>query len=422
MSGDTLISQLIGELCKIPCINSHSHLPQEKERLANIPDALAFLRHPYIASDLSSAGVSDENLERAFDPALPIEGRWQLLSPYWPYVRRTGFVQSVLIAFEHLLGFAELNAHTLRAISEAVRKHSVPGYYRTILRDKCNIQISVAQMNDLIEVDRVLFTPMPRLNRFSMIEAREQIEQIGEMYHVTIESLENLVSVIESVCTRWKEQNIAGVKLSQSYFRRMDFEQSNENDAASVFNDILRGERVKLNAAKGKILGDYLVFECCRVASELDLTIQFHLGMRAGTYQSLEGCSPEPMVKLFSKFRRARFDLSHSGFPYLREAGVLAKGWSNIFLNMDWIHAISPEGSRQALREWLRMVPYNKIVAFGDDVEHVEVAFGALVIARQNVASVLAELIQEGSITESNAMDIAQAMFHDTAAGLYKVN
>ena len=202
----------------------------------------------------------------------------------------------------------------------------------------------------------------------------------------------------------------------------MDFEERNETDAAAVFNEILSEQRVELNSAKGKVLGDYLVFECCRAASELDLTIQFHLGMRANTYQTLEGCSPAPMVKLFSRFRNARFDLSHSGFPYLHEAGVLAKGWSNIFLNMDWIHAISPEGSKDALREWLRMVPYNKIIAYGDDVAHVEVAFGALVIARQNVASVLAALIQEDSITESEAMDIAQAMFHDTPAKLYMVN
>ena len=423
MVDEKLVSQLFNELVKIPCINSHCHLPPEKERLMNIPDALAFLKHEYPASDLSSAGMSNEDIEKAFNSGFPIKKRWELLRPYWPYIRMTGYAQSILIGFKDLFGFSELNEDTIGPISDAVFKHSVPGYYHKILRDKCNIKMSVKQIkNDILEVDRTLFIPMPRLNRLSMIEKRSQIKEIENLYQVNIESLQDLVSAIESVCETWKREKVAGVKLSQSYFRRMDFKLRDENDASAVFNNILKGEEVELNSEKGKLLGDFLVFECCRVASEMDLTIQFHLGLRSGIYNSLEGCSPSPMVKLLKTFPKARFDLSHSGYPYLHESAVLAKGWSNIFLNTDWIQIVSPEGCKKALHEWLRMVPYNKIIAYGDDVEHIEVVYGSLVIARRNVAAVLAELIQEGSITESDALDIAQAMFHDTPAKLYKIN
>ena len=67
MVDEKLVSQLFDELVKIPCINSHCHLPPEKERLMNIPDALAFLKHEYPASDLSSAGMSNEDIEKAFN-------------------------------------------------------------------------------------------------------------------------------------------------------------------------------------------------------------------------------------------------------------------------------------------------------------------------------------------------------------------
>jgi len=414
-----LIGQIVEEIEKIPCVNSHSHLPQEDVRLGNIPDALAFLGHAYPASDLSSAGMSDRDKQRAFDRDRDIVERWRIIEPYWPHVRHTGFVESVLIAFKKFFGISELNERTLEPLSESIRAASKPGYYHRILREVCNISFTVPQMTELEVVDRSLFVPMPRLNRFSMVENRSQIEEIERLYQVEIRSLADLVRTIEEVCAAWKSEQVAGVKLSQSYFRRMDFHKRRPEDARVVFNRILAGEEVTLAGEAGTLLDDYLVFECCRAASEVDLTIQFHLGMRAGTYNTLEGCSPYPMVELLGAFPEARFDLSHSGFPYLHESGVLAKGWANIFLNMDWIQTISPVGSRRALLEWLRMVPTNKIIAFGDDVEHVEVTYGTLVIARRNVAEVLAELIQDGTYTESMAIDTARAIFRDNPSRLY---
>jgi hypothetical protein len=89
---------------------------------------------------------------------------------------------------------------------------------------------------------------------------------------------------------------------------------------------------------------------------------------------------------------------------------------------MSWIHIISPIGSRLDLREWLQMVPYNKIIAFGDDLQHVEAVYGHIKMARQNFALVLAEMIREGLISDAVALDIAQAAFYDNPAKVYGVS
>jgi hypothetical protein len=60
------------------------------------------------------------------------------------------------------------------------------------------------------------------------------------------------------------------------------------------------------------------------------------------------------------------------------------------------------------------MVPLNKVIAFGDDVEHIEVTYGSPAIARRNVAEVLAELIEKGVLTESLAIDTARALLRTT--------
>src|SRR5262249_30740143 len=117
-----------------------------------------------------------------------------------------------------------------------------------------------------------------------------------------------------------------------------------------------------------------------------------------------------------------RFDLSHAGFPYLHEGAVLAKTFPNVYLNMSWIHIISPIGARRALQEWLQMVPLNKIIAFGDDLHWVETVYGHAKIARRNVAHALGAMIEEGALKEARVEAVAEALLHENAAALYRLD
>ena len=421
MTPDKVAEELFAEISKIPCINSHSHLFSEEARLSQDVDALVFFQHAYPLADLVAAGMPPDLRDKALAPGLPLEERWGMFEPYWKSVRLTGYSQCIVESFRDLFGFSELTGETVGAVSEAIRRNTRPGFYREILRDRSNIAISLMNMDDLVEVDRTLFVPMPRLNRFSMIHARSQIDAIETDYDARIGSLQEHVELIRRTCERWKQANVAGVKLSQSYHRRMDFEERETADASRIFDAMMKGDYAGLESEEGRLLEDYLVFECCRAASDVDLAIQFHIGMRAGNCGGLEGSSPAPMVDLLRAFPKARFDFSHSGYPYLREGAVLAKTFPNVHLDMSWIHIISPIGARYALREWLRMVPYNKIIAFGDDLRYVETVYGHLKIARQNVAIVLSEMIGEGLISESVALDVAKALFYDTPARVYRL-
>ena len=421
MTSNTLTSELFHEICKIDCINSHSHLGPEENRVKSAPDILEFFGHAYPKADLVSAGMPDEDVKAATSPGLPMDERWKLFEPYWKWIRLTGFSQCIMEGIRDLLGFDDLTAATVNQIDEALQQQCKPGFYTTVLKRRSNIERSVVNMNDLEEVDREFFLPLPRLNRFSMLGSARDIQAIESDYNVSITNLKEHVGVIQQVCRDWSDARVAGIKLSQSYHRRMDFTEQSEEAAAAIYARLLKGDYAGLNSGEGKVLEDYLVFECCRAAAAADLTVQFHQGMRAANFGGMEGCSPAPLTELMATFPEVRFDLSHAGYPYLREGAVLGKTFPNVFLNMSWIHIISPHGSRTDLREWLRMVPYNKIIAFGDDLAHVEAVYGHLKIARQNFAVVLAEMIDERLISESIAMDIAQAAFYDNPAMVYGV-
>ena len=422
MAPDALTTELFDEICKIPCINSHSHLISEAERLEEPGDALTFFDHAYPGADLVAAGMSDEEKQQALKSGLPLAERWKIFAPYWRWVRATGYTQGIMEGIRDLYGIEELNEDTIEPITEAMQALYKPGFYRQVLQDRCNLELSVLNMEDLQEVDRELFLPLPRLNRFSMLRSAGQIDAIEKDYNVSVGDLDGYIEVIRQVCQQWDQARVAGVKMSQSYHRRMDFTERKREDAAPIFDRLRRGEEFDLESPEGVLLEDYIVFECCRAAMDANLTVQFHQGMRAGNFGSMEGCSPAPLAELFKTFRQVRFDLSHSGYPYLREGAVLAKTFSNVYLDMSWIHIISPVGTQVDLKEWIRMVPYNKIIAYGDDVRHVEAVYGHLKIARQNFATVLAQTIQEGAISESVALDIARAAFRDNPARIYRVD
>ena len=418
-----LVESLTEDLARLPTINDHSHVIAESERLGRDLDALAYFAHPYPAADLQSAGMTAAELAFVTTPGegegVSLEERWARFEPHWRHVRWTGFSECLLKGWEATFGIGELTAETVGPLSDAIRAARRPGHYHEVLREKAKIAVSLVQMEDLVEVDRTLFLPMPRLNRFSMLRSRKDVEGIERDYGVRLRTAEDLVGAIEVACAAWKAAGAPAIKLSQSYHRRMDFQERTSGEAERVFRTLLDGGYAGLDSEDGRVLEDYLVFACVRAATSAGLAVQFHVGPRAGTYGSLEGASLAPMIGLIRANRDARFDISHAGFPYLREAAVLAKTCANVYLNMSWIHIYSPDACVQALREWVRMVPWNKILGFGDDLYWVDTIYGHLLMARRNVTTALTELIEERVLGEEDALEIARGLFYDNPRALY---
>ena len=71
-------------------------------------------------------------------------------------------------------------------------------------------------------------------------------------------------------------------------------------------------------------------------------------------------------LHLLLEYREARFDLFHAGYPYQSEMATLGKNFPNAYVDLCWVHVISPWVARQTLHEWIETVPANKIFAFGD--------------------------------------------------------
>ncbi len=107
-----------------PFIDSHEHLIEEKGRLSGashprVPaDDWSLLFSHYINSDLQTAGMTNQELERFFSPVIDPVDKWRTLEPYWLAVKNTGYGQASNIAIRELYGVEELSAATVRKVQD----------------------------------------------------------------------------------------------------------------------------------------------------------------------------------------------------------------------------------------------------------------------------------------------------------------
>lgn len=80
-----------------------------------------------------------------------------------------------------------------------------------------------------------------------------------------------------------------------------------------------------------------------------------------------------------------------------------------------------PEIIKSYLHLRLQMLPYNKIGGFFSDAYVIEWVYGKALLAKKQLAYVLAEMISEGYIDNDLAIEIAHALLHENAIKLYNI-
>jgi predicted TIM-barrel fold metal-dependent hydrolase len=149
------------------------------------------------------------------------------------------------------------------------------------------------------------------------------------------------------------------------------------------------------------------------------LPIQIHTGLQEGNENIVANSHPELLTNLFMEYKEAKFDVFHGAWPYCGELGALAKNFPNVYIDMCWMHIISPSRSRTALSNWLDEVPASKIMGFGGDYLFVEGAYGHSVIARENVVHVLAEKVDDGVYKMDQAKKYARWLLRENPERLF---
>jgi uncharacterized protein len=419
-NADTLYRDLLSEIEGIKAVDAHEHLPTEESYIAKPADFYTLFEH-YCRADLVAAGARDGDLKQWGDRSRPSSERWTSFAPYLSRIRTGGYARAALLVVRDILGIPDLTEDTYEEVGRALSELHRPGLYDEILRERCGLAACI-QCWHLGEAGPDYFYHLAPSPEVVDVASRDAANALAARCDLPVHTLDDVLRCMTKTVERWRaDPGVVGIKSAHAYRRSIAFQRVERCTAERVFNDIMRVEGHSLSPSQVLPLQDYLMFELFARAEAAGLPMVFHTGLQAGNFGRIADANPLHLQPLLEEFPRARIDLFHAGMPFTREIGVLAKYFPGVHLNMAWTHVINPAMARAALEEWLDMVPNTKIFGFGGDYAIVEKVYGHLVLARRNVARVLAGKVAEGAFSRTEASLVARRIMRDNAAEFYRL-
>jgi predicted TIM-barrel fold metal-dependent hydrolase len=430
--------RIYDEVESVKMIDTHEHLMSERARLGMKIDLFYWFSH-YASSDLVSAGMSQQVLEALRDSDRPLDERWAKFEPFWDHVRTTGYGRALLLAANDLFGVEDINREMYQELSEKISASNTAGWYDHVLREKANIDLAIlhpleeVDPTPLEEIDRRFFAPVLAASDFISPCNRIELAVLERKTGVTIHTLDDWLEAIDVAFERAVAAGVVGVKVGVAYVRSLHFEKVAWADAERVFNALSRypvshhtfgdvSQQPPVSWEQIKPAQDFVMHHVIRRAIECDLPMQIHTGLQEGNGNFLANANPLQLVNLLIEYPEARFDLFHAGYPYQSEMATLGKNFPNVYVDLCWVHVISPWVARQTLHEWIETVPANKIFGFGGDYIFVEGAYAHSRMARRGVAQVLAEKVEGGYLTEDEAIVLARKLLRENAAQFFRLS
>jgi hypothetical protein len=419
----------------IRLIDTHEHLPPESERVNKIVDVLSQFYLHYTSSDLISAGMSMEDLIYIKDTKIPLDYRWAVFEPMWEKIKNTGYSRCMEIAARDLYGVDGINSETYKQLSRKMMDRNREGLYKWVLKEKAGIDICILDtLTHDYQVDSDLFVPVLRVSEYSSPMNKKDLELLGKQFGNPIHNLGDYINLVKGRFDALKGK-VAAVKIALAYNRSLHFEKRTYSEAEESLNKMYKtkgfhrvpiadteySETILDGPGKEELLPlqDYLVHLTIQEASRRGLPIQIHTGLHEGNQNIVSNSNPELLVNLFLEYGDAKFDIFHGSWPYSSQLSALAKNFQNVYIDMCWMHIISPSRARSALDEWLDEVPVNKIMGFGGDYLCVEGSYGHSVMARENVAKVLARKVDDGIYDIDEAKKYATWILRDNPKNLF---
>ncbi|MDO8683804.1 MAG: amidohydrolase family protein [Armatimonadota bacterium] len=423
MSFQKNYEKLMDEMLGLEIIDTHEHLMQESERLALTPDFSTMFAH-YCKGDLLAAGMTRAQLDTFYSEKTPVDEKWAMFEPYYQVIQDGSYARAAHIAMEKFYDMSRLNSLAdAEELTGKIRKANKKGLYKKVLKDTCNIRISL-NYGISTEQDPAYFAPVIFATDHTHPN-RDFIRGIEAQVGVSCGNLNNYVSAIWEQFRQLKEQGMKGIKFHSAYMRDLNFAATTHAQAEEVFLRITEEgygwRNSHLGYRESKPLQDYLVHRFCEIAEELDVPIIFHTGLQGDIDHNPDDSRPLRMWNLPHRYRNIDFVLLHAGLPWLEDAGLMAKQYSNVYLDLAWSQLMSPEITTRALKAWMDLVPMNKIFAFGGDYFVVEKVYGHLMIARQNIARALADKMETAGMPFDRAKAWLQAMFWDNPKRVFKL-
>lgn len=407
-----------------PFVDTHEHLADEVDRLAGrgVPcDDWSLLLYDYVSPDLLSAGMSKkENAQFFSKHADPLQ-KWEILEPYWPRVKNTGYGRAVQITIQDLYGIGELGAETIPRLQSAYEKLRQPGMYQRILIETANIESCQVNSSRLPFRESTQPHLLMQDLSFQTLHIDPKFEKLSQMAGIRVRSLEDWHRVIRWWFDTYSIYAVAA-KSQGAYLRGLNYRQAKPEEAEPVFDRMLSGE--KMPRGEKKVVEDHLFWFCVDQATRHRLPVKIHTGYlavgRQGSFRRVANHFRE-IVELCRRAPETQFVFLHISYPYWQELITLAKRYANAHAEMSWAWITNPTAAQEFLKQYLVTAPANKVFTFGGDYAVAECVVGHSVMARRGITQALTDLVEEGWLQRQDALDLVEPLLRGNARELFRL-
>jgi len=266
--------------------------------------------------------------------------------------------------------------------------------------------------------DRAVYMPLQTtlLKRYA--------QQLGLASPLPETFREYLAFVTRTLVENQRRGGVA-IKFEASYFRSLSFGDPAPETIEPIYRKYHAGGVP--SADEYRQFQDFIFRHLIIAASTLKLPVHIHTSAGGGDYFDLRGVNVLNLENVVRdpKHQQTTFVLIHGGYPYDREAMLLAS-MKNVYLDSSATELmLYPTEFKNVLRRWLEVYPEK--LTFGTDAFPYNEALGVEEVywmgvhtTRTALAAALAEMIAAREITEAQAMTMARGYLHDNAASLYR--
>jgi len=243
-----------------------------------------------------------------------------------------------------------------------------------------------------------------------------------------IESLPADLAGYEDFVRRTMEDNQkkggVAIKFEAAYFRSLSFGEPPRAHAAAVYEKYRTGGVP--TPGEYTQFQDYIFRVMVDQAGKLHLPMHFHTAVGIGDYFSLHNGNVLNLENVVrdQRYKNVIFVLVHGGWPYEREAALMT-AVKNVYLDTSFqSEMLYPSQFKDVLKLLLTLFPDKMMYGsdsfpFNDVIGAEESMWLAARTTRTGLAAALAELVDEGAISDAKALELARNYLHDNAARLY---
>lgn len=416
-------------------VDTHEHIRRIEALRKEGQSIYTSFKHSILDFDFVVAGMqssfwrggsySGDNA-KSMDPDLA----WAEIRKYIDRVRNTTFYRTLLVTYKDLLGFDhdEITDSNWKELSDSItRAYARDDWYEEVIRrrlKKAVVFIDIFWDPWSFELDRRYFLPVQRFEPLLFVKSKKFLKalsidavtaddvaaKIGENAG-KCKTLDDYEGLLDKAFKRAVEQKSPCIKVAVSYNRGLYFANVDKSAAAKIF----KKSDDDVTAEEAKTMEDYIFHRIVDKATEAGLPVQLHTGIQGGVTSKLRNADPLDLNEAFFQHPDAKFILFHMSVPYSTEAALLAKTFPNVYLDLCWMsYYLYGSSFNQRLKEWITIVPINKIMA-GGDCENVERMYASNVVLNKQLAEVLTDCVEYGLYNKELAVSIAKRILRDNA-------